>query len=284
MSRKKLALSIIIALFMVIALQTQLSALVGDCNGDATVNTSDATHIVNWMFAGGVRPVMPDCDCDGFPGLGFGDLLQLIEHVFGTAALFGYPNYDYPVPSLVNIDNNVWVPPNNAGFNVKINIEVPLGFDIEEYIIPFSYAQQPGTLQAPLTCNSVDFTGSVAVQPGNIIIDNVNKKFTINSTPAPQTIIPGGSRGLLCTVNFTSGNGNPTPLIMSATDKAWPMLFAQKAYAGANGQRVYLPAPLRAKYGDVNCDGKCNVSDAVYIINYVFIPGAPKPGDCEPPD
>ena len=31
------------------------------------------------------------------------------------------------------------------------------------------------------------------------------------------------------------------------------------------------PDPLKA--GDVNCDGTCNVSDAVYIINYVFVGG-----------
>ena len=31
------------------------------------------------------------------------------------------------------------------------------------------------------------------------------------------------------------------------------------------------PFPIQA--GDVNCDGKCNVSDAVYIINYVFSGG-----------
>jgi len=36
-------------------------------------------------------------------------------------------------------------------------------------------------------------------------------------------------------------------------------------------------APLPYEAGDVNCDDKVNVSDAVYIINYVFIPGSPTP-------
>ena len=37
------------------------------------------------------------------------------------------------------------------------------------------------------------------------------------------------------------------------------------------------PQPLQA--GDVNCDGTINVSDVVYLINYLFI-GGPSPGDC----
>ena len=33
------------------------------------------------------------------------------------------------------------------------------------------------------------------------------------------------------------------------------------------------PDPIEV--GDVNCDGKCNVSDAVYLISYVFSDGNP---------
>jgi hypothetical protein len=32
------------------------------------------------------------------------------------------------------------------------------------------------------------------------------------------------------------------------------------------------PNPLES--GDANCDGDCNVSDAVWIINYVFVGGS----------
>ena len=40
-----------------------------------------------------------------------------------------------------------------------------------------------------------------------------------------------------------------------------------------------LPVPLAC--GDANSDGTVNVSDAVYIINYVFVSG-PIPEDCSP--
>jgi len=38
------------------------------------------------------------------------------------------------------------------------------------------------------------------------------------------------------------------------------------------------PSPLPLESGEVNCDGSVNVSDAVYIINYVFL-GGHNPGD-----
>jgi hypothetical protein len=40
------------------------------------------------------------------------------------------------------------------------------------------------------------------------------------------------------------------------------------------------PAPSPMEAGDANCDSTCNVSDAVWIINYVFI-GGNEPGDID---
>jgi len=41
------------------------------------------------------------------------------------------------------------------------------------------------------------------------------------------------------------------------------------------------PQPVLA-CGDANTDATVNVSDAVYIINYVFVSGSPPPGNCSP--
>jgi hypothetical protein len=40
------------------------------------------------------------------------------------------------------------------------------------------------------------------------------------------------------------------------------------------------PPPLPHESGDTNCDGSVNVSDAVWIVNYVFI-GGNAPGDID---
>ena len=33
--------------------------------------------------------------------------------------------------------------------------------------------------------------------------------------------------------------------------------------------------------GDANCDGSLNVSDAVYLINFIFVGGPPPGSDCQ---
>jgi len=40
------------------------------------------------------------------------------------------------------------------------------------------------------------------------------------------------------------------------------------------------PAPDPEESGNVNCDSVVDISDAVYLVNYVFVPGAPAPCDC----
>ncbi len=40
------------------------------------------------------------------------------------------------------------------------------------------------------------------------------------------------------------------------------------------------PAPAPLKLGDVNCDGAVNIADAMYLINYLFIEGSPPPRCC----
>ena len=39
------------------------------------------------------------------------------------------------------------------------------------------------------------------------------------------------------------------------------------------------PGPIPQAAGNVNCDEKVDISDAVYLINFVFIAGSPPPGD-----
>ncbi len=41
------------------------------------------------------------------------------------------------------------------------------------------------------------------------------------------------------------------------------------------------PPPDPLESGNVNCDSGVNVSDAVWIINYVFVTGSPGPCECK---
>ena len=277
-------ISLVFILSVIITiLSPHAAAVPGDCNNDGSANVSDAVMINNWMFFGGSLVNPPDCDCDGFPGINLGDIHQIFNYIFGDhAEPVESPGYDYPVPSSIYFYYNKAVPENKDSFDVKITIDVPDDFDIAQFVLPFSFAQAPGSSQAPLTCNWISFDGSVLNDFIVHDIDNASKTVILYSSAViPGYIISGGSKGLLCTLNFTSGAGDPNFLKMISVEFLWPMLFAKAGYDGTNGTRVFLPGVTRTPYGDADCSGSVNVSDAVYIINYVFS-GGPAPGDCEP--
>ena len=278
--------NVISLVFILAAIMSVISpyaaAVPGDCNGDDRVNVSDAVMIVSWMFSGGAITNFMDCDCDGFPGINIGDIYQIYDYVyFGGAGPFAYPGEDYPVPSSVYFYYSKAIPENRDSFDVRITVDVPEDFDLEQFVLPFSFAQAPGSSQAPLTCNWVDFDGTLFNDSIVTEINNTDKVIIFRGGGYPEVILSGGSKGLLCTVNFTSGAGDPNFLKLTSVNKLWPMLFTKTSYDGINGTRVFLPGIAGTPYGDVDCSGSVNVSDAIYIINYVFS-GGPAPGDCEP--
>jgi len=258
----------------------------GDCDGNAMISTADMVYLINYLYNNGPRPSMDDCDCDTFPGVNFGDLLQLAGSLFIAAPLYQPFGTDLPIPSHVKFYYNVQIPGSSPSVNIDIYVEVPTGFNVESFVMPFSFAPQAGTGQASATCNSISFTGTVG-NPAYLSssIDNINQHFIImgNSAPAGTPTLTGGTSGLLCTANFTSGPGTPNPLTITSTNRIWPMLFRNNYYPGYDGDRVYLPEFIRALCGDVNCDGSVNIADAVWIITYIFA-GGPPPCDCEPPE
>jgi hypothetical protein len=277
-------------IFIIILLQTDFSGInaqPGDCNGDGYVNSSDAVYIINYLFNNGPGPVnYSDCDCDGFQGVNYGDPIQILYKIFLTGTLFPYPGSDYPQASQVKLFFNQQVdfsaiPAVNT---LQIYIDVPTGFDIYNFILPFSFLAETG--QTNISVSNIDFTGTVG-NPGLICssIYNAEEMFVLNDCVAIYTpSFLGGSSGLLCTVTFTQDGptANPNDLRLCTRAPAlWPMLFARSDYNGTDGIRVFLPEFIRAPYGDGNTDQTVNVSDAVYIINYVFL-GGPEPGNKEP--
>jgi hypothetical protein len=119
---------------------------------------------------------------------------------------------------------------------------------------------------------------------------------------------------LICDdLDATGGKGNSTnyKLMVSAGGQSSPIgignstnyklmagyvgaTFVQRGDVTADGlinvsDVVYLinylfvsgsPEPIPIEAGDVNCDGKINASDVVYLINYLFVAGSPPP--CDP--
>ena len=260
-----------------------LAAQPGDCNGDASVNASDAIPISNYIAFG--TPVPGDsaeCDCDGHAGITIGDALQILYFVFQGGAVYPSPSTDVPIPSGVRfyyngkVDYGLTTPKDF----VDIEVEVPPGFDIYGLQLPFCFETEPG--EQDVEVDNVDFSGSLIA--GTAFIDNASKSFHIFAGDANNPVLTGGSKGILCRVNFnllSLPTDDPNELKMCFTNRSMPVIFHEVGYDGIDRRRAFLPAFMRAPYGDCNSDQTANVSDAVWIINYVFI-GGPIPGLYEP--
>jgi hypothetical protein len=258
----------------------------GDCDGNGSVQVADAVLLVAYIFTNGPGPVSyTDCDCDGLQGVNYGDLVHLLYSLYIGGTPFPYPGSDYPQPSHVKLFFNRQVdfsaiPPVNT---VQIYIDVPTGFNIYNFFLPFSFLAEPG--QTDISVSNIDFTGTVG-NPAYLIstIYNAEEKFVLydNSVFTTPSFL-GGASGLLCTVTFTQDGptAGPNDLRLCTRQPQWPMILARTDYNGTDGIRVFYPEFIRAPYGDCNTDQTVNVSDAVYIINFVFV-GGPVPGNNEP--
>ncbi len=78
----------------------------------------------------------------------------------------------------------------------------------------------------------------------------------------------------------------PYALVVGVSEEYWVPGDANEDSLVNVSDAVYIinfvfipgaPAPIPYLAGDTNCDELVNVSDAVFIINYVFIPGSPPP-------
>ncbi|NIW46370.1 MAG: hypothetical protein GWN30_16905 [Gammaproteobacteria bacterium] len=257
-----------------------LFAVAGDCDGDGDVNSADLVEMSEYIgFGIPIAGDSIDCDCDGHAGLTVGDVLQITQYFFFGASLYPGPSTDIAIPSEVKFYYNSRIDFGGTSpkDSVVIEIDIPSGFDIYGYQIPFCFPTDPG--QQDVEVASVDFTGSIS--PGGSYIDNASKSVCIYDNNFEN---PSDSKGKLCVVHFnllSSPTDDPNQLHICYTNRSTAAIFRQAAYAGIDRQRVYMPSFMRARYGDCNSDRTANVSDAVWIINYVFI-GGPAPGYYEP--
>ena len=145
-STRAMAIAGLVALMLPVSPQAQP----GDCNTDGFVNTGDLTYLVSYLFAGGRPPNLVLCDCDGFPGVNYGDFWQLTEFLFMGAALFASPGTDVPVPT--NVKFLVLGQPDGlVQTTATVLVDAPVAIDC--VILPYSFAAGPG--EATLNCTSV---------------------------------------------------------------------------------------------------------------------------------
>lgn len=262
-------------------------AVLGDINGnEIPAEIADVIYFLQYLYSDGSPPwVRNDADVDNCPGINLGDVIQLIDYIqLGSPELFPPVGTDLVVPSGVKITTG-WVidaPGQIVTMEVKINtVDEP---DLYGLVIPLSYQNLPG--QVELRCDHVSFLGTLLESAGaGYNMDEGNKKVLIYGYPdlfSDSVVIPSGSDGVIAKIDFeVLSSGTPTQITATYYSPEHTMLLISKpAYeAGDPPGRMLLPRFSLNYGGDANCDGQANISDVVYLINYLFHGGPPP---CDP--
>jgi len=182
-----------------------------------------------------------------------------------------YPNYAYyPLPS----------GPGKFYAHIKITNDSAVGAMI-----------MPLTWSGPVSFDSVTFRESVfpVLQYRTVNLDLGASKVLIGAIPVSEPPIPP-TRGLFATLCFTLTSN--TGLVM--VDSTFFPPINHLTFTTANPQG-YIPQFILGDFpvlqylpGDANFDGRVNIADAVYLINYLWVNGPLPPhpitGDMNGPD
>jgi hypothetical protein len=249
--------------------------VIGDCNGDGAFDLSDLVFVNAYLFASGSPPVnYADCDCDGFPGVNFGDLLEMYGYI-GGPGLIPWPGSDLIAPANTHLMISGKVD-GTTKTKTFIFINNPNALD-GGLTLPFSFVAMPG--EANVDC--INITINPIFSGVSSSIDNVGKTFRLDRV---GTIPATTNWEVLCEVDFApqSGGspGNAVTVKSATVGRLFPLLVRTTSYY-TNFKRMLFPRFVPDAFGtigDLNCDGSVDISDAVYMIAYIFS-GGHKPGD-----
>jgi hypothetical protein len=267
-------------------------AILGDINGDGILNMGvDINYLISYLFIGGPPPPNPiDADLDGSPGINMGDLLQLIGYYFGGCSLLPYTGASVKVGSQIRFSSDLIFPIDTITHSNQdttyLKIIANGGPDLMGMVIPISYASQPGEVE--VTLNQVSFSGSIlpAAWTKSASIDNVNKKVLLYIYPANPSnpALDSGTVGTVATLYFTKTvDGKPLAISTTEIPPSHQFILISSYCADNSGgispsERIFTPMLSLALNGDTNCDGKVDVGDVVYTINYLYKHGPPPCG------
>jgi hypothetical protein len=262
-------------------------AIPGDVNGNGVVDSGDIVYLLLYLFMpGSPPPPNPiDADVDGSPGINLGDVLQLEAYLF-----FGYDLIPYTGVS-IKIGSGIWIsstiiPPDTILYTsvaVPVKIIGNEGPDLTGFVIPISYASEPG--QVEVTLDSVSFAEGIV--PGSWYTggktESDEKRVVFHAyAPPGGAPIDSGTTGTIAKLHFTRTSLDPLPLVMSITQvppsHSLMLISAYYADGTSPSERIFTPKLSLARKGDCNGDGEVDIGDVVHLINYLFLGTSPPIG------
>lgn len=282
---KKTVIFLLICGLLMGFLASPAGAIPGDVDGDGVVLAGDLIYLLNYLFKDAAAPPNPiDADVDGSPGINIGDVLQLIGNLFHGCSLLPYTGVSVRVGSQIRFSSDlISIAEGSTRDTTLINIIVNGGPDLTGMVIPLSFGSEGDEVEVDLA--EVSFDGTIVPPDWAKVyrIDDDEKTLLLypygdNATDTP---LPEGTTGLVATLYFDQVVAGD-PLAMTVTEippsHSFTLISAYCADGTPPSQRIFSPMVSLALNGDVNCDGRVDLGDAVYTLNYLFKNGPPPCG------
>ncbi len=325
----KLFCCIILALTIVISSSPSFgqmcSGSCGDANGTNSVNITDMFYTLNWLRVAGAPAPHDDILCASTDGC---DLVTIRDCIWTKRYIYnggnppdcsGGPKYvPFQVPAFLTLYYHANVFPINASeVTITLLLDFPLWpHNIEGFSLPIRFevgGVAPNIISVTHPVSSVFSTQSVANDiPGSVRL--VGMTNPINGVPPGRYKIANVKLGLpavpfgrYITLHWAElppmMNGAVEPpnspvnytMVVDTTLQGWiPETYGYICGdVDANlivsiSDAVYLinyifaggPPPILSLLADVSCDGLVSISDAVYVINYIFNGGIVPCNEC----
>jgi len=267
---------------------TVLDYICGDANSDGVVNLSDANYVRSYLFGGGAPPSpLESADVDECGSVNISDLAYLQEYIWGD----GPEPCEGSVTCYLPTGDNAIIlgcPVEGGGYSDD-SVAIPVYLTSDTLLTAFSVGFEYSTEDIEIT--SVDLTGSVIPESQHATLQvktsSSEPEILIGwyESPNPELErIPPQDSGLLFTMWAQIPGGTPEQSVDIDTTAIMPNTeILLSPLGGGSIKPDYVDcgtADLIIVYpdyicGDANSDESVNVSDAVWVVNYVFAGGDP---------
>ncbi len=191
---------------------------------------------------------------------------------------YTYPKMVYAIGDTLSVES---VSEATVGDTVEVHFNLKNYENVQEIKIPFFYNSGASTLEWLDYAVHTDGTRCEYFERASIIGVGANRGYIHlrvdnNGDMSPDPLAPG--EGPICYLKFKVIGTGTSDITLG---DSWREYVATGEYFSY--QPRFIPgfvttnAACQGRCGDANNDGSVNVSDAVHIINYVFIGGSPEP-------